>query len=82
MKGQFISLISILNDMHKEVLSEQQIKVLPLISEFSRQYYLVEGTAIALHIGHRQSIDFDLFTENQIKRKKIKNIIESKGWQR
>jgi hypothetical protein len=67
--------------MHKEVLSEQQIKLLPLISEFSRQYYLVGGTAVALHIGHRQSIDFDLFTEKQIKRKQIKNIIESKGWQ-
>ncbi len=27
---------------------------------------MVGGTAIALHIGHRRSIDFDLFTEKRI----------------
>ncbi|KPK84164.1 MAG: hypothetical protein AMS27_10710 [Bacteroides sp. SM23_62_1] len=67
--------------MHKEILSDQQIKLLPLISEFSKEYYLVGGTAVALHIGHRQSIDFDLFTEYPIKRKQIRNIIERMGWQ-
>jgi hypothetical protein len=41
---------------------------------------LVGGTAIALHIGHRRSIDFDLFTQDTIKRKAIKNVIESAGY--
>ncbi|PIX06873.1 MAG: hypothetical protein COZ76_06520, partial [Flavobacteriales bacterium CG_4_8_14_3_um_filter_35_10] len=33
---------------------------------------MVGGTAIALHIGHRRSIDFDLFTNKQLKKVKIK----------
>ena len=47
--------------MHLEILSNEQVDLLPLISQFKREYYLVGGTAIALHIGHRESIDFDLF---------------------
>ena len=35
---------------------------MPLVAKFSRRFGLVGGTAIALHIGHRESIDFDLFT--------------------
>jgi len=53
--------------MHKEVLSEKQLELLPLIKLFSREYYLVGGTAIALHIGHRRSIDFDLFTNKNLR---------------
>ncbi|MBA7532518.1 hypothetical protein ES705_24744 [subsurface metagenome] len=67
--------------MHKEILLKQQLELLPLITKFSKEYYLVGGTAIALHIGHRHSIDFDLFTEKKLKRKQIKNIIENNGWQ-
>jgi len=47
--------------MHKETLNPNQIDLLPLISSFKREYYLVGGTAIALYLGHRRSIDFDLF---------------------
>jgi len=47
--------------MHKEILTKEQLKLLEFISLFKREYYLVGGTAIALHIGHRKSIDFDLF---------------------
>lgn len=50
-----------------------QNKLLPLISGFSREYYLAGGTAVALHIGHRQSIDFDLFTLSDLNLKSIKN---------
>lgn len=32
---------------------------------------MVGGTAIALHIGHRHSIDFDLFTSTNINSKKF-----------
>jgi len=27
-----------------------------------KDFYLVGGTALALHLGHRESIDIDLFT--------------------
>lgn len=45
--------------MYKQILNRDQLDVLPLISQFNREFYLVGGTAIALHIGHRQSIDFE-----------------------
>ena len=50
--------------MHKEILNENQLRLLPLLKSFKREFYLVGGTAIALHIGHRTSIDFDLFKQN------------------
>lgn len=59
--------------MHKEILSSHQLELLPLIREFSKQFFLVGGTAIGLQIGHRQSIDFDLFSNNPIKAQSIKN---------
>ncbi len=52
--------------MHKEILSEKQKDILPLIGSFSDNFGLVGGTAIALLIGHRESIDFDLFTEKEL----------------
>src|SRR3989338_3189846 len=61
--------------MLKEILTEQQIKLLPLIEKFSKDFGLVGGTAIALHVGHRESIDFDLFTLNELDPSKIKRKI-------
>jgi len=61
--------------MRKEILTEQQTKLLPLIGKFSKDFGLVGGTAIALHIGHRESIDFDLFTVNEFDSGKIKRKI-------
>jgi len=62
--------------MHIEILSQLQSKYLNLISSFKKDYYLVGGTAIALHLGHRTSIDFDLFCYKVIKRKSLKNKLE------
>ena len=50
--------------MHKEILSKEQIELLPLLGFANRGFGLVGGTAVALQIGHRRSIDFDLFSEN------------------
>ncbi len=60
---------------HKEILTEEQAKLLPLIRKFKRNYFLVGGTAIALQIGHRRSIDFDLFTSSEVSRKSLENMI-------
>jgi uncharacterized membrane protein YczE len=51
----------IFQDMHTEILSEQQQVLLPLLTEFSSSFILVGGTAIALQLGHRKSIDFESF---------------------
>jgi hypothetical protein len=47
--------------MHKEVLDNNQLELLPLVKEFKKTFYLVGGTAIALQIGHRRSIDLALY---------------------
>ena len=47
--------------MYPEILSKEQKELLPLMRQFKREFYLVGGTAIALHVGHRRSIDFDMF---------------------
>lgn len=57
-------------NMHHNILSKSQTDLLPLISLFNREYYLVGGTAIALYLGHRRSIDFDLFKYGNINHKK------------
>lgn len=61
--------------LHKEILTKEQVKLLPLIKEFSKEFVLVGGTAIALQIGHRNSIDFDLFSCGDFDNKKIKRKI-------
>lgn len=63
--------------MHLEILNKAQLELLPAISQFKREYYLVGGTAIALHIGHRESIDFDLFKEKTIRKIDIFNKLKS-----
>ena len=57
-------------------MTKQQVALLPMVKAFNKDFRLVGGTAIALHIGHRRSIDFDLFSYKPFKnialRKKIK----------
>lgn len=57
--------------MHLKIFNEQQRQLLPLLSKFKNEFYMVGGTAIALHIGHRLSIDFDLFKNGVINPKRI-----------
>jgi len=57
--------------MFPAILSETQKTLLPHLEPFTSDYYLVGGTAIALHLGHRKSIDFDLFTQDKIKLRPI-----------
>lgn len=65
--------------MYKHVFNNDQEQLLPFIKSFSPLYYLGGGTAIALHLGHRRSIDFDLFTDNTFDPMVIRsNILQSK----
>ena len=65
--------------MHREILTETQVALLPLIKQFKREFYLVGGTAIALYIGHRRSIDFDLFKYTSLNPKAIITKVVSSG---
>lgn len=66
--------------MHPEILSKEQHEILTVVSLFKREYYMVGGTAIALQIAHRRSIDFDLFKTTTINRKKILDTIHKTGF--
>ena len=66
--------------LHPEILNEAQEGLLTLVSKFGREYYLVGGTAIALYLGHRRSIDYDLFKRAQLKRKKNLEVIQASGF--
>lgn len=48
--------------MHLEVLKLKQRKIFERLNKFP-EYYLVGGTGLALQIGHRLSVDFDLFSK-------------------
>lgn len=49
--------------MHYEALDEKRRKLLPTLGAFKEDFYLAGGTALALQIGHRVSVDFDFFIE-------------------
>ena len=64
--------------VYLNILSQSQKDLLPLIKQYKTDYYLVGGTAIALFLGHRESIDFDLFTNKNKNQLKAKTNLQSK----
>jgi len=62
--------------MHRNILNRNQLDLLPLIHRFSSDYYLAGGTAIALQLGHRRSIDFDVFHHGNVRYQRIQNILK------
>lgn len=65
--------------MYDNILAENQKQLLPFIQSFKKECYLVGGTAIALQIGHRESIDFDLFKLSNINKVKITQRLKDFG---
>jgi len=51
--------------MHPEAIILRQKRVFDKLKNFP-EYYLAGGTALALQIGHRISIDFDFFSKKEI----------------
>lgn len=45
--------------------------MLPKLAAFKDRFYLAGGTGLALQLGHRQSIDFDFFTDKQFDTEKL-----------
>jgi hypothetical protein len=54
--------------LRREALGRSQRSLLPRLAPLARQhgFYLAGGTALALHLGHRRSVDFDWFREDPI----------------
>ncbi len=63
--------------MYINILNNDQAEILPFLKLFNRSFYLVGGTAIAMHLGHRRSIDFDLFTNSRLNKSRIRSHLNS-----
>lgn len=59
------------NPFINEVLDPERVALLPLLGTFKDEFYLAGGTALAMQLGHRKSIDFDFFTEKEIDSKEL-----------
>lgn len=62
-----------MSKIHLEILDETRKAAWKKLSPFVRQGYLAGGTALALQINHRKSVDFDIFinkaVDNRLHRK-------------
>lgn len=62
--------------MFYDILDKKRIEILPKLKSFKKDFYLAGGTALALQIGHRDSVDFDFFKQGDIDTKKLFNKIK------
>lgn len=68
----FLALGAKRQSMHFKVLSKSQIKIIENLSFLKNQgFYLAGGTALALQIGHRTSIDLDFYNLRTFNPEKI-----------
>jgi hypothetical protein len=59
--------------LHFDILPAEQRALFDGLAEVSwlAPFYLAGGTALALHLGHRQSIDFDFFTQEAFRTRSL-----------
>ena len=62
--------------MFYNILDQKRLDLLPFFKNFKKDFYLGGGTALALQIGHRDSVDFDFFKEGEIEAQKLFNDLE------
>ncbi len=55
------------------------VEELAQISSISSSFYMAGGTALAIQIGHKKSLDIDLFTKQKFNEEKLSQIIISLG---
>lgn len=57
--------------MYQNVLSRKQKEIIRNLDFLSKNFYLAGGTGLALHLGHRTSVDFDFYTLKHFTAEKI-----------
>lgn len=59
---------------HLEILPEVQRWIYPRLQNLKKLgFVLYEGTALALQLGHRQSVDFDFFLHDPLDQKQLRD---------
>lgn len=68
--------------MHEESIDAQTKSILDKITgkEFLKPFYLAGGTALAIHFGHRISVDLDFFTPDKFSVSSLKNKLSKIGF--
>lgn len=66
------------------ILSENRRKILSSFDSWKNDFYLAGGTGLALQIGHRDSVDFDFFSNRPFDSNKmieqLSNLFDSKSF--
>jgi len=67
--------------MFKESISQEMSLVLKKISQSDlvEKFYLAGGTALAIQLGHRESIDLDWFCQTDFSNQEIKAVLSALG---
>lgn len=67
--------------MHQETIDTRTKRVLESLGEtdFIKDFYLAGGTALALQIGHRKSIDLDWFSKKGFSNAELKYVLSELG---
>lgn len=65
--------------MHYKALNQETKKVWDKCDFLRNDFYLAGGTALALQIGHRISVDLDFFSPNTIKKTLLAQVEEKLG---
>lgn len=64
-------------NLHLDILSQKQRGLFPHLKFFGKHgFYLGGGTALALYLGHRTSLDFDFYKEFYFDSRKFSQEIE------
>lgn len=64
--------------MHTQALNNHQLELTDLLKPLQDQFGMVGGTALALQIGHRRSVDFDLFTTQPFNTTQVEALLLNK----
>lgn len=65
--------------MHPKTISKETSTALNLLKDSVTEFYLAGGTALALQLGHRVSIDLDFFSVNEFSTQTIIEKLKTKG---
>lgn len=59
-----------------DILDSPRTDILPLFAQFKASFYLADNTALALQLGHRDSIDFGFFSEDSFSTIELEKKVE------
>ncbi len=65
-----------MDKIYWDILDQKRSRILPLLVDFKNDFYLAGGTALALQLGHRDSVDFDFFCQNSFSTNELYKKIE------